>query len=369
MGFFNRLAERLRDDISVQGLIRLVLILTAVFLLQHTWGFIRSIYMTVWNVIRPFFIGFVLAYILHKPIPWFEKRGIPAKASVPLLYLVVAGLFVWLLSTLIPMLVSRTSDLLNTMISSIRWLREVLVNSYDGPGGTWISTIAETSLDALIDFKALIPSVTSALPDLLSGTFSVLINGLIAVIISIFMCFEWDKIRFHTVLLTIRVSKRFYQCVFAINKDFTEYLGSMIILMAIRFAEYSLLYLLCGHPDWLILGVASSLSLIIPYVGPTAVNTIGILSALHLPMFKVILLVAMIVILSQIDEYVITPMVHSHNLKLSPLWILFSIFAASSLFGVGGFIFAVPMYLVFRVIFRMYLSPGADQDMEKELTV
>ena len=155
MGFFNRLAERLKDDISVQGLIRLVLILMAVFLLQNTWGFIRSIYLTVWNVVRPFFIGFVLAYILHKPMRYFDDRKIPPKISIPLIYLLIVGLFIWLLSTLIPMLVSRTSDLINTMISSIRWLREVLVNSYDGPGGSLISSLAESSLDALIDFQGI----------------------------------------------------------------------------------------------------------------------------------------------------------------------------------------------------------------------
>jgi predicted PurR-regulated permease PerM len=66
----------------------------------------------------------------------------------------------------------------------------------------------------------------------------------------------------------------------------------------------------------------------------------------------VFILIAMICVLSQLDEYVITPMVHSRNLNMSPLWSLFSIFCASTLFGFGGFVIAIPCYLVIRVIIR-----------------
>jgi predicted PurR-regulated permease PerM len=167
-------------------------------------------------------------------------------------------------------------------------------------------------------------------------------------------------------LITRRISKHFYECVFEIDEEISDYLRSMAALMVIRSVEYSLLYLLVGHPDWLILGIASSVSLIIPYVGPTSVNTVGILSALQLPTFNVVLLIALIVILAQIDEYVITPMVHSHNLKLSPMWILFSIFASSTLFGVGGFIIAIPMYLIIRTVIRMYLEMDAEEMLKPQ---
>lgn len=369
MDFLSRIFERLKDDLSVRGLIRLVLILMAVFLLQNTFGFLRGIVLSVWGVIRPFFLGFVIAYILHRPLRYLDDHHISRKITVPVIYTVLIGIFLLLVAKLIPMLFARTSDFINTMISSVQWLRQTMESAYPGEAGAWINTLAESSLDALMDFKALIPSVTSALPNVLTGTFSALLVGLISMIISIFMCFEWDQIRYHIVRFTLGISRRFYRIVFAVNDEITDYLRSMIILMAIRFVEYSLLYLLVGHPDWLILGVATSLSLIVPYVGPTAVNTVGILSALNLQPFNVIMLVVMIVILAQIDEYVITPMVHSHNLNLSPLWILFSIFASSALFKVAGFVLAVPLYLIIRVVIRMNSEIDQEQQLQKENTV
>lgn len=364
MDLLSRMMQKLRDDFSIRSLVRIVLFLAAVFLLQNTWSFLTGIVRLLWHAVRPFFWGFVIAYILHRPINYLENHKISRKIAIPLIYLVLFGIFVWLIYSMVPMLVSRFSDFINTMINSVRWLRDTIVTSYTGPGGSWISNMIDSSLEALTDVKALFPSVSTIIPNFVSGMFNALILGLISTIISIFMSFEWDQIRYHTIVFSLRISRRFHRCLFAVNEDLTDYLGSMIILMGIRFVEYSLVYLLIGHPDWLILGLATAISLIIPYVGPTSVNTVGILSALQLPTFNVVLLIALIVILAQIDEYVITPMVHSHNLKLSPMWILFSIFASSTLFGVGGFIIAIPMYLIIRTVIRMYLEMDAE-DMLK----
>lgn len=361
MDFLSRLVQWIKNDFSIHSLVRLVLILTAVFLLQNTWGFIFGFVRLVWNAVRPFFWGFVVAYVVRRPVDYLERHKISRKISIPLVYLILCGVLFWLLYSMIPMLVSRASDFMNTMISSISWARDFLTNSYTGPGGTWMANLIDSSLDALTDVKGLFPSVTSAIPDFISGLLSGVVMAVISLIISIFMCFGWDEIRFHVTVLSLRVSRRFQKCVFAVNQELSDYLGSMIVLMAIRFAEYSLVYLLVGHSDWLILALATAVSLVIPYIGPTVVNTVGILSALQLPTFNVVLLIVLIVVLAQIDEYVIAPMVHSHNLKLSPLWILFSIFASSSLFGTIGFIIAIPMYLIIRTVLRMYLQMDADE--------
>ena len=355
MSFIARLTEKLRDDLSVRGLIRIVLLLLVVLLLQLTAGFWSGLLRKVWYCIRPFVIGFVIAYIMHDAIGFGEKHGISRKIMIPALYLLLLGLLIWLASSLIPMRINRLSDFMNSLIGAVRWIRSFVYEHYTGDA-SWVTQMFDASIETLTDVKGLIPGVSSALPELVSTALGTLIITLLSMIISIFMCFEWEKIRYYTVLITRRISRQFYECVFEIDEEISDYLRSMAALMVIRSVEYSLLYLLVGHPDWLILGIASSVSLIIPYVGPTSVNVIGILTALQLPYSSILILIGMIMLLSQLDEYVITPMVHSRNLKLSPLWTLFSIFCASTLLGFAGFVTAVPGYLVVRVILRRYFK-------------
>ena len=52
---------------------------------------------------------------------------------------------------------------------------------------------------------------------------------------------------------------------------------------------WSILYLLIGHRDWMIIAILYSIGLIIPYLGGTLAKTIGILTSLTLPINKVII--------------------------------------------------------------------------------
>ena len=68
-----------------------------------------------------------------------------------------------------------------------------------------------------------------------------------------------------------------------------------------------------------------------------------------------------IVILSQVDEYVIAPLVHARNTHISPLWTLFSIFAGGTLLGVPGIIIAIPAFLTIRTIYRIYIKEEEEE--------
>ncbi len=351
MSFWNRINEKAFGTFSERNLMRIVLFLLVILLLQLTAGFWKGLASVIWRIFRPFVIGFVIAYIMRDPIRFGEKHKISNKVSVPVLYLLLAGLFIWLGASLVPLLMSRMSGIINSMIEGMSWLYGV-ISQYTGGESTWAANIFNSSVDALMDMQSLIPGISSAIPEVLSTAFGTAIMILLSFVISIFISFEWEKIRYYTVLFSCRISKGFYETLFAVNDELSDYLRSLLILMAVRFVEYSLLFFLVGHPDWLILAAASAVSLCIPYIGPTGVNVIAILSALQLPIHRVVILIAMICLLSQLDEYVITPMVHSRNLNISPLWSLFSIFCAGTLFGFAGFVIAIPCYLVIRVIIR-----------------
>ena len=82
------------------------------------------------------------------------------------------------------------------------------------------------------------------------------------------------------------------------------------------------------------------------------------------PFVNRFLLIILIVVLSQVDEYVIAPLVHSHNTSVTPLWALFSIFAFSGLFGIVGLVIAIPGYLALRVIYLKIRSFDPVEDVE-----
>lgn len=346
------LEEKLNHDVSVQALIKVVLILLVILLFLKTGSFWSWIFTKIWNVLCPFLIGFVIAYILKTPIAYGEKHHIKRGVMVAICYIVIALFFVWLICSIVPLILSRTGDFINSMINGVNWL----INLYseftnNSSNNQWLLSIVQEGTNSLKNLSSLIPEVGNSIPKLLTNAIGTTTTGIFAIIISIFMSLEWNKICYQIIRITRKISMKCLECTIAINEEVSSYVHSLVILMLVKFIEYAILYLLIGHQDWLILACMTSISLLIPYIGPTIVNCIALLTALSLPGARVVILIIMIVVLSQVDEYVIAPLVHSHNTAVTPLWALFSIFTFSALFGVVGLIIAIPAFLALRVIY------------------
>lgn len=349
-----KIVQKLKEDFSLQAIVKVVLLLLIVLLFQATYGVWKGLFAALFSILRPFIYGFVIAYILRRIISVCERRGISNKVSIPLTYLVIILLLYWLLSSLIPMILSRSSAFIGSVISGISWVEEHMSTLLASDIPPWISTVIDSGVSALSDARNLLPSVTGSLPEFFNATVDVLTTAVISTVISIFMLFEWDQIRYYFVYFSCRISLRCYQTVFTVNQEIDEYLKSMLMLTAIRFIEYSLLYYLVGHPDWLILGILTAFAVFIPYVGPVIITTIGILTLLIQSVSRTVILLIAIVILSQVDEYLIAPLVHARNTHVSPLMTLFSIYAGGTLLGIPGIIIALPVFLALRTVYRIY---------------
>lgn len=358
MKLVDKVEAVLTRDGTVGVLIRIVLILLVVFLFLQTGTFWNWIWSKLVSIFSPFLIGFMIAYILRSPIAFGEKYHIKRGIMIAICYIVILLFIIWLISSIVPMILSRTGDFINSMIAGVNWLMqrysEFTTSSNTVVDHTWLLSLVDQATASLENLSSLIPEVTNSIPTLLSSAIGTTMNFVFAIIISIFMSIEWDKIRNGILHFSRSISKGCYECLLDINIEVSSYIKSLIVLMIIKFFEYSLVYLLIGHEDWMILALMTSISLLIPYVGPTIVNCIGILTAISIPGGKVIILIILIVVLSQVDEYVIAPLVHSHNTSVTPLWALFSIFTGSALLGVLGLIIAIPAYLTIKVIYDRY---------------
>jgi predicted PurR-regulated permease PerM len=354
MKLVDRLNHTLENDLSLRTLVKLALLFVIVWLFQATAGFWGGVLGKVWQVIRPFVLGFVIAFVLRGPIVFLEKHKIPRKVSIPVLYLLILLLFGWLIGSLIPLLLNRMSSLINSVIGGVNWLYGTFTELSENGAPQWLGDLVNQAVESLSDVKNLIPAASESIPDLVNSALSYVVTMIFTIVVSIFMCSGWEKIRGAVTGFCLKISDKFNRCVFAIDHELSTYVRSLLILIVIRFVEYSAVYLIVGHPDWLILAIATAVSAIIPYLGPTIVNVIGIITALNLAPWRIVLLIAFIAVLSFVDEYVIAPLVHSHNTSVPPLWALFSIFAGGSLLGTWGIIIGIPVFLALRVVISMY---------------
>lgn len=360
MNILKVIEETLNKWLSKDLLIKLTLLFVIVFLAMKTWTLWSFILAKAGEVVYPFIVGFIIAYILSEPINWLENHHIKRSVSIPVIYIVVLLLFIWLISSLVPMVIMRTGDLLNSITGGLSWLYNMLeANNSDGVP-EWFVSMLDTLRSSVNNIRSFLPAISSTVPTILSSAVDLIVRTVFSIVVSVFMCFGWHSIKYHIKKTVGNVSALLSSCLTVMDYEVGSYIHSLLILMIIRFFEYSLVYLIVGHHDWMILALMTSISLLIPYLGPTIVNCIGILTALTLPFSSILLLIGFIMVLSFVDEYVIAPLVHSHNTGVTPLWSLFSIFAGGTLFGAVGIIAAIPAYLSIRSIYRILIQKGSD---------
>ncbi len=355
--FFKYLDNLFNMDM-LKKIIALLLIILLLMLTNDVWG---SWFHTACAIIQPFFIGFCLAYIIHPLIIYLEKKKISKNISIIAVWLVIIACIVLLGFQLLPLLYDKISSFISSLVNGIQWIGIKLSENDALKDMAFLNTILSNIVNGLQSFDKWVPSVVTTLPTFMSTFLNVLTNTLFSIIVAIYMLFDFDKIKKGIVKFSQLFFENSPKYLSQVDKDVSVYLRSLLILMMIKLVEYSLFYFLVGHKDWLIIGILSSIGLCIPYIGGTIANAFGILTALTLSPIRITILIIGILILSNVDAYMISPLVHEKRSSLGPLVTLLAVFAGGVLYGGIGIMASIPLAIAIRSIRRVF-----SEEIEKE---
>ncbi len=159
-----------------------------------------------------------------------------------------------------------------------------------------------------------------------------------------------------------------------INGLLSRYFVGLLFQILILFVIYTIVLLLAGIPNAIVIAFLCALFNIIPYLGPIIGAVIMIIlsmtSNLGADFTSVILpntgyVIIGFIIGQLVDNFFSQPIIFSNSVKSHPLEIFLVIIIAGLLFGVLGMIVAVPGYTAIKVILKEFL---ADNKIVKQLT-
>ena len=169
------------------------------------------------------------------------------------------------------------------------------------------------------------------------------------------------KIRSKIKNILIRHDKKKYHMISNMDKEITSYLKGLGIFMVIQFFEYTLLFLIIGHPNFLLLGVLACITTVIPYFGGILTNVIALIIASVVSPKVFILTLIITLVFPNIDGYIISPKIYGKTNELPPLLTIFAVFAGGALFGFYGIVIAVPLTIMIMAIIKSYKSEINDK--------
>jgi predicted PurR-regulated permease PerM len=126
--------------------------------------------------------------------------------------------------------------------------------------------------------------------------------------------------------------------------------GQLLVAVIVGFAS-SLGMWLIDLPFWLLIGIIAGFLNLIPFLGPVVGGALAVLVALlNGNVTQAIWAVVIMVVIQQVDNHVITPLVQRTRVNLSPLVIVLALIIGGTVAGLLGVLVAVPMTAAIRII-------------------
>ena len=339
----------------------IITVCTAVLLYLAISNFtvVRSVLSNIYSIISPFVVAFVLAFLLHTPVDWFErtvfsKRKAKRALSILSAYVVFSLFIAALIVAAAPQVADSVVSVGNNIpkyIQSVTTVLNKLTNQYNWDSA-FIASVTDTMNNA---FKNLSTFVLSLVPQLVN--FSVSIGGFaidlfMSVIASIYMLatkerliFQMKKILYS--FLKEKKADRIIEIGGLTNEMFTKFInGKMVdslIIGILCFIGMLFIY----SPYAILIAIIVGVTNMIPFFGPFIGAVPSILILLMVSPLDALIFAAFVLALQQFDGNNLGPKILGDSTGLAPIWVLVSITIGGGLMGFAGMIIGVPTFAVF----------------------
>jgi predicted PurR-regulated permease PerM len=312
--------------------------------------------------IEVFIVATLIAYGINPLIRVMAKR-IPRPLVILIVYTTFLALLLIGAVVVVPTaidqlqtLYNNSGDYLNTAQQFVDKQEAVINKRFGGHVlPPQLKNLEDTAVSRLSDF---LQTALSSAGVLVVSLINAIVVGVTAIILSYYFLVNAFAIR-ETFLGLFpersQDSARFFAS--EVGRVFGGFVGGQIVLSAFSglFTFFGLE--LVGSAYALLLGILTGLLYAIPYLGIFAAVVVGILLGL-LQGWQVALWTALvIVIVTKFADIVLVPKVMSESVGVSPMGIIFAVFAGGELFGLWGLILAIPVVALFKCLWTVWFYP------------
>lgn len=352
--------------------------------LSDLWSVVSKIL----SVLTPILYGLVIAYVLNYPYRFFRDKAFKKmgtkhkwllKLRSPLAlitsYFIVFGIFIFLISILMPELTKSLSSFIDnipTYAASLkdafdRFVRFVI----DKFGYNLYNMEAFSDLVDYMTGSTMITFVTNLVTDtLVPGAIDIgvsLYNWILGVIISIYVLSNKETLQRQSKRLIVAfLPEKVYRFIFKVADVVNNKCGKFIIG---RVIDSSIIAVMCfigmsifrfHYP--LLISFLIGLSNMIPFFGPFIGAIPSAFLLLIIDPMEAVWFLAFDIILQQFDGNILGPKILGESVGISGFWIMVSVIVSGGLFGIPGMLLGVPIFAAISTL----LSEGVGNRLKKK---
>lgn len=328
----------------------------------------------LFDVLMPFIVGLVIAYLLYIPCRKIEScfrknkkikllknraRGL----SIFTVYAIALILIIIGINFLLPILANSIIDL----VSNIQNYYNSFMNNINNMPDDSIFK-SDIVIDLVNNFKSIDLKQyinMEKLAEYAKGVINVagkIIDFFVAIIVSIYLLLQRREIMEFIKKLGRAIFKQnTYQNIGKYfdrsNNIFFNFLAGQLLDGVIIGIITSIAMSIIGVKYAVLLGVMIGIFNLIPYFGAIiAVIIAALITLLTGGLWQAVIMVLVVTILQQIDANIINPKILGNSLKISPLLVIFAVAVGGAYFGFWGMFLSVPVIAIIKLLISDYIE-------------
>ena len=314
------------------------------------------------KTVEIFVTAAVIALGVH-PVTQFLERWMKRGLAISIVYLVILGFTVVLAFLVIPTGVSQTYAVVGALPDQMTSAEQSVANFQSALE----HHVGKGMLPpGLIDIRSVIDSkisewgtaVVAGIYPALVSTIGVMFVLLSAIILSIFFLASGERIRQQ--LLSIVPHSREHEVAQVLDEIvhiFGGFVAGQSILCAIVGVSTWLVLWLFGYKFALLMGVFCGIAYAVPFVGMIAAQIVAAVLAAPQGVAMVWEVTIVVFVIARIADNVLVPKIMAPHVGVSPIAVMFGVFAGGELLGLPGLILGIPAAAMGKVLWRIFVRP------------
>ena len=325
------------------------------------------------KILSPFIWGFVITYLIAPMMKALERRVFgplsrkifPKKGgqklarglSVTLAEIILVAILAGLVYLILPQLVESIRMIYENRNAYFETVNRYL-SGFQGRHPEIYKYVGDTLNTVTGDINScaerLLPTVTNYLTSFLESAYVVvrgIYNLIIGIVVSVYVLSDLEHFtasvrRWTYSVFTVEYAEKLRDAVNFTDRTFMGFITGKLLDSAIIGLICYIVCAILRMPYALLVSAIVGVTNVIPFFGPFIGAVPCAFIILMVDPVKCLIFIIFVIILQQLDGNVIGPKILGSSIGITGFWVLFSIVVGAGLFGFGGMILGVPVFVV-----------------------
>ena len=296
------------------------------------------------DILTALFFAIIVASALEPAVLWLRERGIPRILSVIIIYLTLAAIFFFSIYLILPLLVE---DLRNISFSFPEIQQRVAVE-LERAGKFPLFSFLDGGLKDFVNIPtSYAEKISGGVLSLASMFFGGILSFVLIVVFSFYLTAQEKGIESFLRLITPVTQESYVIDLWMRSqKKLGRWLRAQILLGALVGVLIFIGLTIMGVENALFFALLAAVFEIIPVVGPVLAAIPSTIIAFFSSPLLGLSVIALFIVVQQLESHVIIPVVMRKAVGLSPLIVVLALLIGAKIGGIFGILLAVPITVI-----------------------